>query len=175
MKLFEEVINEKMKVIKPKDDNSNWTSPSDIEGFSVFLAGPCPRNNYEEDWRNDAFRMMQESGFEGTVISPTNDKYDETNSQELELQTDWEHEMMEACDLIFFNLDKSDEHPGFTTNYECGEWFSKEGKEILVYCPKNNTKRANRYILIKAKKNSIRVIDTTLKEAIEAISTWQKI
>ena len=158
-----------MKVIYPKDENGNWSKVSDLEGFSVFLAGPCPRNNYESDWRNEAFDIFRDLGFEGTVISPTNDKYDENNRDELEVQTEWEHKMMEAANLIFFNLDKDDEHPGFTTNYECGEWFSNKSKQKLVYCPRENTKRANRYIIIKAKQNSIKVVDTNLREAIKEI------
>lgn len=161
-----------MKVIKPKNENGSWTKLQDIvQDYKVFLAGPCPRDNYEDDWRTQFSERCEELGCEGTLINPTNDKYDETNPDELKIQTEWEQMMMDACDVIFFNLDKSPEHPGFTTNFEIGYWIDKR-KILVIYCPKGNKYGSNNYIRIKADKFGYRIYED-LDEAIRALKFYK--
>lgn len=157
-----------MKILKPRNENGDWTNVDKIVGNSIFLGGPVPRSNYENDWRNEAIKILDDACFDGTVIVPTNEKYDETNPIELELQMKWEHKMMNACDVLYFNLDKSDEYPGFTTNYECGEWFNTHNKIIIVYCPEENMQRANKYIITKAAEKQIRICGN-FKESLKAV------
>ncbi len=97
---------------------------------SIFLAGPCPRNNYEEDWRYGVFDMLEELGFTGTVITPTNDKYSEMERHEAEAlwaQTEWERTMMHMCSALVFWVPRCEKWPAFTTNIEFGEWYKKKG------------------------------------------------
>ena len=42
---------------------------------AIFLAGPCPRHDYSDDWRYEAFDILERLGFDGTAITPTNDMY----------------------------------------------------------------------------------------------------
>jgi len=97
---------------------------------SIFLAGPCPRHNYEDDWRFEAFDILDELGFTGTVITPTNDQYNEMERHEPEAlwaQTEWERACMYMCSALVFWVPRSEEHPAYTTNIEFGEWYKKTG------------------------------------------------
>lgn len=60
-------------IIKPVE-NDKFTSVRNLRN-SIFLAGPCPRDDYSDDWRYEAFDILNELGFNGTVITPTNDKF----------------------------------------------------------------------------------------------------
>ena len=60
-------------IIKPVE-NGKFTSVRNLRN-SIFLAGPCPRVDYSDDWRYEAFDILNELGFNGTVITPTNDKF----------------------------------------------------------------------------------------------------
>ena len=49
-----------MKILKPCEDDSKKFSSlaEDYIKNSIFLAGPCPRKNYDDDWRFDAFDIL---------------------------------------------------------------------------------------------------------------------
>lgn len=42
---------------------------------SIFLAGPCPRDDFRDDQRYDAFDILDDLGFAGNVITPLNPEY----------------------------------------------------------------------------------------------------
>lgn len=110
---------------------------------AVFLAGPCPRQDYEDDWRKDAIALFQKHGFNGDIINPTNPQYDGN----LEWQTKWEHQGLCMSSYIVFWIPRDEKHPAFTTNIEFGEWFDKPN--VFVGFPKNSEK--NEYITERLK------------------------
>lgn len=103
---------------------------------SIFLAGPCPRKDYSNDWRNKAFEILEKLGFDGNVITPTNDRFPELREkfgkEALRIQTEWETIAMKKASAIVFWVDRHIEagFPAFTTNIEFGDWYNKPG----VYC-----------------------------------------
>lgn len=100
---------------------------------SIFLAGPCPRKDYSNDWRNEAFRILEELGFDGNVITPTNDRFQELRdnygNDALVQQTRWEYEAMKKASAIVFWVDRHIDKgfPAFTTNIEFGDWYDRGG------------------------------------------------
>lgn len=127
---------------------------------AVFLAGPCPRENYEEDWRNEAIKLFQEFGFNGDLIVPTNKNYD----GDLEKQTLWEHKMLCMSSAIMFWIPRSEKHPALTTNIEFGEWYDKEN--VFVGFPEDSIK--NEYIELRLKHSGI-TRHKTLKDLVKAV------
>ena len=55
-----------MRIIKPCENGKlNFSSlTEDYMKNSIFLAGPCPRKNYEDDWRFEAFDILEDIGFD---------------------------------------------------------------------------------------------------------------
>ena len=97
---------------------------------AIFLAGPCPRSNYADDWRYEAFDILQELGFTGTVVTPTNDKFTYVGRHEPNIlwdQTEWERTMMHMCSALVFWVPRCKKWPALTTNIEFGEWYKKAG------------------------------------------------
>lgn len=158
VEIVEKKTMDTFRVIKPKNEKGEFNfgaveAAKQYGSYTIFLAGPCPRHDYSDDWRNKFIQDIRDTGLTGTTfITPTNDMYDETNLNELELQTDWELESMENSEIIVFNLDKSPEHPGFTTNIEVGYWLRDKEKCLVFYCPEGNTYGSNRYLKIKAEQ-----------------------
>lgn len=156
----------KCTILYPKNDNGEFTDLSEIKN-AIFLAGPCPRSNYgEEDWREKIYDIFDSLEFRGVLLNPTNDKYDANNADEFKLQTQWEYEGMKKASAIIFWLDRSDKHPGFTSNVEIGNWMGKKG--VFVAMPADCTKHANRYIRTRLEQIGQKVYDT-LEEVIQAV------
>lgn len=156
----------KCTILYPKNEKGEWTDLSNVKN-AIFLAGPCPRSNYREaDWREKIYDLFDALEFRGVLINPTNDKFDTYNSDELRLQTDWEHEGMKRASAIIFWMDRSNDHPGFTTNVEIGMWLGKKG--VFAAMPPECTKNANRYIRIKLEEAGQKVYDS-LEDVIQAV------
>ena len=75
---------------------------------SIFLAGPCPRENYEDDWRKEAIEILEKLGFTGKIINPTNPLFAELREKykdkALAVQTKWEYIAMKKASAIVFWL-----------------------------------------------------------------------
>ena len=122
-----------MKILKPIS-NGRFTSTDNLHN-SIFLAGPCSRENYADDWRFEAFKILEELGFDGTVITPTNENYQtylQNHDKDATLlqQTKWEYETMHKCSALVFWIPRSKKRPARTTNIEFGEWHDKDGVYI---------------------------------------------
>lgn len=104
-----------MREITPESKQHKFTKLDDCKN-SIFLAGPCPRNNYEDDWRNEAVEILHKLKFDGNILNPTNKYYDESDKDHLSKQTAWEYEAMHKASAIVFWIERSEEHPGYTTN-----------------------------------------------------------
>lgn len=118
----------------------NLISPCNEQGIynkldnlhnSIFLAGPCPRENYDDDWRFDAYKILNEMGYNGTVITPTNPNFNAAiasyGAEAIARQTEWEREAMYKCSALVFWIARTKDKPARTTNIEFGEWYKKEG------------------------------------------------
>lgn len=122
-----------MKIIKMNPDMDVREQLASDMNNSIFLAGPCPRKDYSNDWRNEAFRILEELGFDGNVITPTNDRFQELRdnygNDALVQQTLWEYEAMKKASAIVFWVDRHIERgfPAFTTNIEFGDWYDRDG------------------------------------------------
>lgn len=122
-----------MKIIKMNPDMDVREQLASDMNNSIFLAGPCPRKDYSNDWRNEAFRILEELGFDGNVITPTNDRFQELRdnygNDALVQQTRWEYEAMKKASAIVFWVDRHIDRgfPAFTTNIEFGDWYDREG------------------------------------------------
>lgn len=127
-------------------DKTIKTIPTKINR-SIFLAGPCPRDN-SESWHADAIEYLKEQDYDGHVIIPLpficNLNYDE--------QADWEDIYLNIADIIVFWVPRDlDNLPGFTTNVEFGEWM-KSGK--VIYARPENAPKTH-YLDHKAKKHDV--------------------
>lgn len=111
-----------MKVIIPCNSKGELNSLDYVKN-AIFLAGPCPRVNYDDDWRNEAIEYLEDIGFDGIVLNPTNRNYNKGNFN-LEKQTKWEVLAMHYASAIVFWIPRSKEHPAFTTNIELGQWIN---------------------------------------------------
>lgn len=122
-----------MRIIKMNPDMDVREQLASDMNNSIFLAGPCPRKDYSSDWRNEAFRILEELGFDGNVITPTNDRFQELRdnygNDALVQQTRWEYEAMKKASAIVFWVDRHIDRgfPAFTTNIEFGDWYDREG------------------------------------------------
>jgi 8-oxo-dGTP pyrophosphatase MutT (NUDIX family) len=114
---------------------------------SIFLAGPSPRNNWDDSWRYEAIRILEDRGFDGTVFIPVPfDKWNEHSTDEEKItaalvndsppfnydhQIWWELQGRRMADVILFWVDRdvSAGRLALTTNIEFGEDLSS-GKMI---------------------------------------------
>ena len=137
---------------------------------SIFLAGPCPRKDYSNDWRNKAFEILEKLGFDGNVITPTNDRFPELREkygkEALRIQTEWETIAMKKASAIVFWVDRHIEagFPAFTTNIEFGDWYNKPG----VYCGFPDDAEKNDYLKLRLEQEKIEYW-TDLEQMLTAV------
>ena len=149
----------KVKVIYPQSSKTGpFNSLKDVKN-SIFLAGPCPRDDYRaKDWREKTYGILENLGFDGYVLNPTNENYNNEDADALKKQTDWEYEAMHKASAIVFNLDRTKEHPGMTTCVEIADYWKYPS--IYVYCPDDNNMTPNKYIRIHCEKLGIPIYNT---------------
>lgn len=143
---------------------------------AIFLAGPCPRSDFGADWRYDAFSVLEQMGFDGTAITPTNPNFGRmtaefgfTQEQAREGQVAWERAAMHVASAIVFWVPRSAAFPARTTNYEFGEWYRKP--RVFVGWP--DGAEHNEYMACKLKeqkKTYFRTLDGVLAAAVDALS-----
>lgn len=149
----------KVKVIYPQDSKTSPFTSLDNVKNSIFLAGPCPRSNYRAtDWREKTYGILENLCFDGYVINPTNENYNEKDPDALKKQTEWEYEAMHKASAIIFNLDRNEEHPGMTTCVEIATYWNYPG--IYVYMPDDNKMTPNKYIRIHCEEKGIPIYNT---------------
>lgn len=138
-----------MKILEPIK-NGKFTSTDNLRN-SIFLAGPCPRTDFKDDWRFEAFEILKELGFNGTVITPSNSNYqtylaNHDKDDTLKKQTMWEYETMKKCSALVFWIPRSKKRPARTTNIEFGDWYNREG--VFIGWPP--TAEHNEYLQVRA-------------------------
>lgn len=130
----------------------------------IFLAGPCPREHFENDWRIEAIDLFKKYNFSGDIANPTNDHYDNN----LFNQTNWEVETLYKSSLIFCWIprDIKNKHYALTTNIEFGEFL--DSNKIIVGFPDDSDN--NDYLRIRCEMYGIKVynnLDDMVKEAVK--------
>ena len=122
--------------------------------FSVFLAGPTPREISVKSWRPEFIETLKTKGFKSTVFAPENrigSPYD------FDKQINWEVKNLTAVNLIVFWIPrKLDTMPAFTTNIEFGEFM--HSNKIVVGFPPNSVN--NRYIKKRCEMNETPLFST---------------
>ena len=158
-----------MKIIKVNPDVSVKEQLKSNLNNSIFLAGPCPRKDYKNDWRYKAFDILENLGFQGNVITPTNDRFqelrDKYGKESLKFQTEWEYEAMKKASVIVFWVDRHIDKgfPAFTTNIEFGDWYNKPG----VLCGFPDDAEKNEYLKVRLEREKIPYWNN-LEEILEA-------
>ena len=164
-----------MQIVKVNPDVSVKEQLKSNLNNSIFLAGPCPRKDYKNDWRYKAFDILEKIGFQGNVITPTNDRFQELRTKygndALKFQTDWEYEAMKKASAIVFWVDRHIDKgfPAFTTNVEFGDWYRKPG--ILFGFPSDADK--NEYLKARLDREKIPYFDnleSLLKETVRRLT-----
>jgi hypothetical protein len=93
----------------------------ELQGPSIFLAGPTPRSSEVPSWRPEAIDLLRELGFTGTVLIP--ERQDWTIKFSYADQVEWECAGLESCSVIAFWVPRQlPAMPGFTTNVEFGRY-----------------------------------------------------
>lgn len=66
---------------------------------SLFLCGPTPRDDETPSWRPEAYRLLEQMGFDGQVFTPE----DAPGSwrENYDGQIDWEREGLTNCSEKF--------------------------------------------------------------------------
>jgi hypothetical protein len=123
-------------------------------GMSIFLAGPTPRHvrrtglgakwhslmlkwgvrSEAKSWRPEAVRILQELGFEGTVLIP--ERSDWSAQFDYTDQVEWEYAGLSGATVTIFWVPREmKQMPALTTNVEFGFWIAKNADKVLYGCP----------------------------------------
>lgn len=101
-----------------------------LDAPSIFLAGPSPRGRGEgfpTDWRDEAFTIFEQKGFDGYVFVP---RPTAGNSTNYDGQIEWEIHHLDRADCIMFWVPRQfPSMKGLTTNVEMG-LYVKSGRAI---------------------------------------------
>lgn len=123
--------------------------------FSVFLAGPTPREISVKSWRPEFIESLKTKGFKGSVIAPENRVLG--SPYDFDKQVPWEVEGLTKADLVIFWIPrKLDTMPAFTTNIEFGEFMHSD--KIAVGFPPESVN--NRYIGKRCEMHDIPLFHT---------------
>lgn len=102
----------------------NYSNEKPIESkYSLFLAGPTPRQSDVISWRPEALKIIENLGFDGVVYVP---EYKNDNNYNYLNQVEWEYTCLNQCSIVCFWIPrKLSILPGFTTNIEFGRYVDK--------------------------------------------------
>ena len=94
----------------------------DTVNQSIFLAGPSPRQEQYDSWREDMIFSLEQAGFDGHIYIPIAFNRELKGEDSYINQIAWEEEARERADVILFWVDRNIEEGflGLTTNTEFG-------------------------------------------------------
>ncbi len=140
----------------------------------IFLAGPTPRNPEVPSWRPEALAILEELGFDGTVLlpeSPDWSAHDNYNGQ-----IEWEWQALEMATAIVFWVPRDLARdgngdlkmPAFTTNVEFG-LYARSGKCMFGY-PEDAKKMTYLHALARKTRMPVyRDLRKTLDATVERV------
>jgi len=115
--------------------------PLTYTSFSIFLAGPTPRDSNAKSWRPSAVRELESIfGKTDNVCLFYPEDRTGTFHGNYDHQTEWEYLAISSCNLLLFWVPRSlsEGMPGFTTNVEFGLWL--RDKDIVFGYPESAEK-----------------------------------
>jgi len=109
---------------------------SNIQGPSIFLAGPTVRGNQPHltSWRFEAIEEFKRQGFEGSLIIPEFTSKTESDKGKEWIPL-WESNGLKKADVILFWIPRTRELIALTTNMEFGFWQGKEPQKMVYGRP----------------------------------------
>lgn len=105
---------------------------------SIFLAGPSPRANVINTWRDSALFILEAQEFDGDVFVPMT--RERGYLDDYKAQVRWEWEALGAATCTVFWIPRSDLYPGFTTNIEFGFASVLRPGRVVLGSPEGATK-----------------------------------
>lgn len=143
-----------------------------IAQYSIFLAGPTPRDEKGIDWRPEAIEIFESLDFNGTLFIPspfltTHDSHSENYFH----QIDWEERALRAATIVVFWVPRDlQTMPAFTTNVEFGMYVGSGkmvyGRPVVNY----NKPPKTGYLDWHARKNNVPILDTLEETILTAIN-----
>ena len=136
---------------------------------SIFLAGPTPRKQNNQSWREEACAYLKEKGFKGIVYVP---EYSSWKPKEDYVdQAMWERKALEHATVIMFWIPRQlPDMPAFTTNVEFGYWLHSDK---VIYGRPNDARKIKYldwlYELDYGKK-PLATLKETLDESIKIVN-----
>jgi nucleoside 2-deoxyribosyltransferase len=130
--------NDTLKVFRYEDSEESVTN---VEGPTVFLAGPTVRGNQPHltSWRFEAIELFKEKKFVGSLFVP--EFTDKTVSDKGKNWVPmWEFNGLKRADCILFWIPRTRELIGLTTNWEHGYWMGR-ALDKMVYGRPNDAFR----------------------------------
>lgn len=101
----------------------NYSDQEVVKGKkSIFLAGPTPRGENVESWREEACEILRKKGFDGLVYVPEYSTW--RPKEDYTDQAMWERVALTNATAIVFWIPRDLETmPAYTTNVEFGYWL----------------------------------------------------
>jgi hypothetical protein len=106
----------------------------DSESFSIFLAGPTPRDKETKSWRPEVLELLKNRNYKGVVYVPEFDP-NEHPIITYEERVRWEWHGLDHCNVVVFWIPRNMKTmPALTTNVEFGLYVPK--KKVFYGRPK---------------------------------------
>jgi hypothetical protein len=138
-------------------------NPVDLSGKrrSIFLAGSIDKGNWQTEITNKL------SNLPVIILNPRRTDWDSSWKEDVSFepfreQVKWEHDMLEAADVIALYFSPEKESPISLLEFGL---FARSGK-LLVACPPTYSKRG--YVQIVCQRLKIELVDT-VNELVECI------
>lgn len=107
---------------------------------ALFLAGPTPRSADVASWRPQALEILQECGYNATVIIPEDRGFHNRTDFDYAGQIEWERACILRADAVLFWVPRDlADMPAFTTNIEFG-MVSERGQPYVLGYPEGAPK-----------------------------------
>lgn len=110
---------------------------------SIFLAGPTPRSEDVQGWREAAVELLSEAGYDGYVFIPQTKEWGWCGNYERQVEWEWAA-LGRAARILFWIPRDLKDMPAFTTNVEFGFMVTTWPERVVLGFPEGAPK--NRYL-----------------------------
>jgi len=105
-----------------------------VEPYSIFLAGPTPRDDQTKSWRPEALEYLKEIQFTGTVLVPERQSWQK--GFDYNTQVEWEFSALsQAGAIVFWVPSTPDTMQALTTRCEFGMFMALDASKIVYGHP----------------------------------------
>ena len=153
-----------MQVFKPPSEPKY-----NRRSYSIFLAGSIEMGK-AEDWQTKVQNALADE--EVVIFNPRRDDWDSSWKQTIEdkqfhTQVKWEHDHLEAADMIFLYFDPKTKSP--ISLMELGLFADK--KDLIVVCPDGFWRKGNVEFICKEYDQPLfNTLDSGIKEMLKYIT-----